>query len=340
VDELQFNGLRFLHLLWAMPVLIVFYAVVFRHRRRLLETFADAGVLPRINVHASVSRQRCRAAMIVGAAVLIVVALTRPAWEAEPEKLRRRGRDVVFVVDVSRSMLATDIKPNRLELAKLAMLDALDVMEGDRVGLVAFAGTAVTKCPLTLDYGFFEKAVRELDAESVNRPGTKIGDAVRKVQKEVFKTKEKEFKDIVLITDGEDHDSFAVNAAEDAGKAGIRIIAIGLGDHEKGTRIPVRGERGGVAFLKDTSGNYVYSRLGWRTLQEMALASEGGRPYRVGPGETIDFASIYRKLIGGAKKTERETEIVKRYQERFQPFILAGLVLLCMEMVVSERRRT
>ncbi len=339
MDDIQFNGLKYLYLLLVVPTgLTVFYVAVFHRKRTLLKRFADAGVLSRIHVYASESRQRRRAIMVIAAAVLIVVALARPAWKAEPEKLRQRGRDVVFVVDVSHSMSATDIKPDRLSLARLAILDALEVIEGDRVGLVAFAGNAVTKCPLTFDYGFFRTAVKDLAEDSVTRPGTRIGDAVRKVLTEIFTSKERQFKDIVLITDGEDHDSFPVVAAEDAGKAGVRIIAVGLGDHEKGTRIPVRDEKGNVTFLKD-GDEYVYSRLGWRTLQEMALASEGGRPYRVGPGETIDFASIYRKLIGEAEKTERETEIVKRYRERFQPFILLGLVMLCMEMTVSERKK-
>ena len=338
MNDWKFVGLWYLYLLLlVLPALAVFYVAVFRRKRTLMERFADAGVLDRIHIYASESRQRSRALMVIAAAVLIIVALARPAWRAEPEKLRQRGRDVVFIVDVSRSMCATDIKPDRLSLAKLAILDALEVIEGDRVGLVAFAGNAVTKCPLTFDYGFFKTAVNDLAEDSVTRPGTRIGDAVRKVLGEILISKEKKFKDIVLITDGEDHDSFPVVAAEDAGKQGVRIIAIGLGDHEKGTRIPVRDGKGNVTFLKD-GGEYVYSRLDWRTLQEMALASEGGRPYRVGPGETIDFASIYRKLIGEAEKTERETEIVKRYQERFQPFILLGLVLLCVEMMVNERK--
>lgn len=338
MEGLNFNGLSYLNLLWFVPALVVFYMAAHQRRRRLLERFAEAGVLPRINVYASEAKQRRKALLVILSAALIVTALARPAWEAEPEKVRRTGRDVVFLVDVSSSMLATDIKPNRLEIAKFAILDTLDVIRGDRVALVVFAGNSVVKCPLTFDYGFFQTALEDITPDSVSRAGTRIGDAIRTVAGDIFDQREKEFKDIILITDGEDHESFPVNAAEDTGKTGVRIIAIGLGD-EKGTRIPVEDERGNVKFLKDSKGDYVYSGLGWNTLQKIASSSAGGRAYRVGHGETLDLASIYSGIIGEAEKTSRREEIIKRYNERFQPFLAAAFILLCVEMASSERKR-
>lgn len=339
MEELHFNGLKYLHFLWAVPALAAFYIAAYRWKSRALKRFAEAGTLPRINIYASRARQARRAALVIIAVIFIVIALTRPAWKAEPEEIRRTGRDVVFVVDVSSSMLATDIKPNRLMLAKLAISDTLEVITGDRVALVAFAGNAVVKCPLTFDYGFFRSALEDLRPDSVSRAGTRIGDAIRVVMEEIFTTEEAEFKDIILITDGEDHDSFPVNAAEDAGKTGTRIIAIGLGDHEKGTRIPVEDERGNIRFMKDSAGNYVFSRLDWDTLRKMAAASNGGRPYRVGAGEALDLASIYTRLVGEAEKTEHGIETAKRYRERFQPFLAIAFLLLCVEMAAGERRR-
>lgn len=339
MSELHFNALGYLHLLWLLPALALFYAAAFRRRRQALETFAEAGILPKINIHASAPRRRRRAVLVLVSIALVIAALTRPAWEAEPEKLSRTGRDVVFVVDVSQSMMATDIKPYRLQLAQLAISDTIEVIRGDRVALVAFAGSAVVKCPLTFDYGFFRSAVEALNTKEVTRAGTRIGDAIRTVLEEVFKTEEQEFKDIILITDGEDHDSFPVNAAEDAGRKGVRIITIGLGDPETGTRIPTRDSAGRLRFLKDSSGEFVYSRLDWRTLQEMAQASNGGSAYRVGPGETIDLPAIYAKLVGEAEKKEQGAEMVQRYKERFQPLLALAFVLLCIEMVASERKR-
>jgi Ca-activated chloride channel family protein len=275
--------------------------------------------------------------LVVAGALFVVAALTRPAWSPKPEKVERKGRDIVFVLDVSRSMMAEDLKPNRLERAKLSIRDLVEQLEGDRVALVAFAGASAVKCPLTQDYGFFRMMLDDTGMESIGRGGTLIGDALRKTIDEVYSDRLKRYKDIVLITDGEDHDSFPEEAAKEAGERGIRLIAIGLGDEQEGQRIPVLNERGERTFLR-YRGEEVWTRLGADTLRKMVEATPGGRYLNVATG-TFDLGAIYRDLVADAEKRELESTTIHRYEEKFQIFLGAAILLLLAEMVVSERRK-
>ncbi|NOX96747.1 MAG: VWA domain-containing protein [Nitrospirae bacterium] len=333
---MHFGNLRYLYLLWLVPLLIIFYLYVFRRKRKVLETFASVHLLPQLSVSFSPARQKVKAALLILAFIFLAFTLTRPGWNPQPQKIERRGRDIVFLLDVSRSMLAEDLKPNRLERAKIAIRDVLDVLQGDRVALIAFAGTAVVKCPLTLDYGFFRMALENISVESTSRGGTLIGDAIRKAI-QVFDDPEKKFKDIILITDGEDHDSFPVEAAKEAGKKGIRIIAVGLGDEKQGQRIPITDKFGNRTFLK-YHGQEVWSKLDGDTLRKIVNVSNGGKYFGVATG-TIDLGNIYRQLIARAEKRELESRTIRRYQEKFQIFLALALGLLSLEALMSERKR-
>ena len=281
--------------------------------------------------------RRTKAVLVMIAAIFIVVSLARPAWNPKPRTVERRGRDIMFVLDVSRSMIAEDLAPNRLKRAKLAIGDMVASLEGDRVGLVVFAGTAALKCPLTLDYGFFNLMLEDVDLNSIARGGTMIGDAVRKVLDEGFDDQEKKYKDVILITDGEDHDSFPVEAAEEAGRRGVRIIAIGLGDERQGRRIPVTDAHGNRSFLK-YNGQEVWSRLDAATLRKMANVTPGGRYLNVATG-AIDLGEVYVKLIAGEEKREIESLTIKLYEEKYQIFLAIALIFLLAELIVTERRR-
>jgi len=234
-------------------------------------------------------------------------------------------------------MLAEDLVPNRLERAKLAVQDCVERLRTDRVGLVAFAGTTVVKCPLTVDYGFFRMMLDDITTESISRGGTMIGDAIRTVLDEVFDDQEKEYKDIILITDGEDHESFPVEAAHAAGEEGVRMIIIGLGDENEGRRIPVTDDKGNKTFLK-YDGREVWTKLDAHTLRKMANATPGGRYLPVSTG-TIDLGDVYSELIAGAEKKEIETKTIKRYEEKYQIFLTIGFFLLCIEAMISEYKR-
>jgi len=326
-----------LHWLWLVPVVAGLFWFAARKRRAALRTLIDAGLLPRIRVGVHPARRRWKEGLLAASFVLLALALARPGWNPKPKMIERRGRDVVFLLDVSRSMLAEDLAPNRLERAKLAILDTVDRLEGDRVGLVVFAGTAAVKCPLTLDYGFFRMMLEGVSTDSIARGGTMMGDALRKVLTDVFDDQVKQYKDIILITDGEDHDSFPVEAARKVGERGIRLIAIGLGDENEGKRIPITAENGTKPFLQ-YQGEEVWTKLDADTLRKMVNATPGGKYLNVATG-TIDLGTVYQELIVSAEKKELESQTVKRYEEKFQIFLALALLFCGLEWVVSDRSR-
>ena len=334
---IHFVHLEMLHFLWLLPLIIFLYIYAAHRRRQALQKFADAGVLDRINFSVSRNRRGWKAMLLIIACALIVLALARPGWNPKPKKLERQGRNVVFVVDVSKSMLAEDLAPNRLERAKIAIADCLERLEGDRVALVVFAGTSAIKCPLTLDYGFFRLMLKGISPASIARGGTMIGDALRKVLDEVFTDKQKRYKDVILITDGEDHDSFPVKAAEEAGRRGVRLIAIGLGDEGTGQRIAITDAQGHKTFLK-YQGQEVWTKLDADTLRRMVNATPGGKYLNVATG-TIDLGEVYRKLIASAEKTAVASQTIKRYEEKFQIFLALAFGLLIIEAFLSDRKR-
>jgi Ca-activated chloride channel family protein len=326
-----------LHLLWVLPLVFLIFMYGWSKKRKALELFIEAGLLDKISISIDKSKRYFKAVLTVLALAFIIFALTRPSWNPRPEKIERKGRDIVFLLDVSKSMMAEDLVPNRIERAKLAINDCIEQLRGDRVALVAFAGTAAIKCPLTQDYGFFKMMLKSIDTDSIARGGTMMGDAIRLLLNNVFDDQAKEYKDIVLITDGEDHDSFPVEAAKKAGEKGMRLIAIGLGDENEGKRIPVVNEKGEKTFLK-YNGKEVWSRLDADTLRKMVNVTPGGKYFNVSTG-TIDLGTVYRQLIASAEKKELESETIKRYEEKFQIFLSIAFILICLEFVLTDRKK-
>ena len=346
MSDFQFGDVAMLHALWLVPAMAVLMAYASRRRRRALERFVEAGLLARLGSSSmpDPARRVLKSVLVLAAVGSLVVALARPAWDAVREEVTQRGRDVVFLLDVSRSMLAEDLPPNRLERAKLAILDAVDRLEGDRVALAVFAGSTVVKCPLTLDYGFFRMALEDVSTISVSRGGSLIGDGLRTVLRDVFDGKRSNHRDLVLITDGEDHESFPVEAAAEAGDLGVRLIAIGLGDERVGQRIPIAtgadaggSEASGRNFLVH-DGREVWSRLDAAALRRMADATPGGIYLNVSTG-TIDLGEVYRRLIASAEGGEMGTRTLDRLEERFQVFLAICILLLALEIALRERRR-
>lgn len=323
-----------LHALWLAPAAFALFALSIAERRRALRRFASVELLGRLADSVSWTRRWAKAALFAGALAALAVALARPLSSPEEVEIEQRGREIVFVVDVSRSMLAQDLAPSRLERAKLWIRDLTETLGGDRIGLVAFAGAARLQCPLTFDRDFFKMTLEELDPGAAPRGGTYIGDAIRKTLADVFGPEPAGAggrtvgRDIILITDGEDQDSFPVEAARLAGEAGVRIIAIGLGSSGDGAIVP------GVEF----DGQPVRSRLNAEALAEVAGATPGGAFLNVGTGR-IDLSRVYRDLVASAEQGVTGTATAYRYQERFWVFLAAALGLLVVESFVGERRR-
>jgi Ca-activated chloride channel family protein len=329
--------------LFAVPaVLLPVYVWCFWQKARALRMLASNEMLKKINNSVSLKKQFFKALLLLAAFVSVVGALTEPKWNPQAQKIKRRGRDICILLDTSRSMLAEDIKPSRLERSRIAIADLLETLAGDRVSIVTFAGNSTVKCPLTQDYAFVRMALADISTESTSRGGTVIGDAIRKATEEVFDQKSRQYKDIILITDGEEHEgyeSFPVQAAEKAAAEGIRIIAIGLGNENEGSRIPITGPNGEKTFLK-YEGQEVWSKLGGDLLRRIVYATDGGKFLSVGPGTTLDLGEIYENLIASAEKRELESTTMFRYDEKFQIFVALGLIFLICEAFIIERKKT
>ena len=330
------------YLIYLFVIVFVFmplYVWSFWRRKILLRRYAEDGLLAKVNVESSLARSIVKSILLCLAFGCVVIALCRPRWDPVPREIKKQGRDVIILLDVSKSMLAEDVAPNRLERAKLAIRDLIEELEGDRVGLVTFAGRASVKCPLTQDYAFLRLALEDIDVDSAGAGGTNLGDAIRKASAEVFDNKVKEYKDIVLISDGGDlKESLPVEAAKDAAEKGVRIIAVGLGDEDVGSRIPVYDRAGNKTFLV-YEGNEVWTKLEGQQLREVALSTPEGKYMPVGCS-AFDLGELYVKLIASAEKTELEATIKMDYKEGFQYFIVVAIVLLVVEMFTSERKKS
>ncbi|MEI7658101.1 MAG: VWA domain-containing protein [Phycisphaerae bacterium] len=282
-----------------------------------------------------------RAVLAATGAAAIAIAAARPQSDPVAEQVSVRGRDLVFVVDVSRSMLSRDVVPDRLSRTKLWINDLVNTIGGDRVGLVAFAGVPVVKCPLTLDHGFFRMELDELSPASAPRGGTLIGDAIRKAMTDVLEPGQGRHRDIILFTDGEDQGSFPVEAAKAAGEAGIRIIAVGIGSELEGSLVPA--DQAAENRYVEHDGSQVRSRLDGTTLAAITNAAReaGGQGVflHVGTG-TMDFDTVYRDLIASAEQGATSQLATVTYRELFPWFLgLAAICLVVEPLVPLARRR-
>jgi Ca-activated chloride channel family protein len=318
----------------AVPVLIVFLVWAYRARRRALQQFA---ALPD-RLTASVNRvaRRWKAVLLVAGILFGALALAQPRWGFEWREVKRKGVDVFVLLDVSKSMLTEDVRPNRLTQAKFACEDLLSKLEGDRIGLIAFAGTAFVQCPLTIDYEAFRLTLKDADSRIIPRGGSDIGTAILTAVK-AFEAGEGRDRAIVLITDGEATESDVLAAADAAAKAGVKIYAIGVGTAE-GELIPVREDGKPMEFLKDKEGTVVKSRLDEETLKQLALKTQG--IYVRSAAGDFGMDTIYEKGIGQLQRKEAEAKLQKRYFERFQWPLGIGFALLVLEAFVSDRRKS
>ena len=330
---MRFGDPLYFYLFWCLVPLIFFMVWGMRKKQQLTLKFCGNPLLTKL-VHPGVEkRHRSKTIFVVLAILFLILALTRPRWGYQWEDLHQRGVDVIVALDVSSSMLAEDIKPNRLERAKRKISDLLDMMEGDRIGLVAFAGTSFVQCPLTLDYGAARLFLSAIDTQLIPVQGTALGNAI-KTSVKAFRSQEKKSKALILITDGEDQTGKALSAAKLAGDQGVKIYTIGIGG-EIGAPLPNSSGAGG--FRKNQQGEVILSKLDETTLQQIALET-GGSYVRSVTGD-IDLNTIYKDQIKKhIEKKELKSERRKIWQERFQWFIFIALIFLVAETYLSEKR--
>jgi Ca-activated chloride channel family protein len=331
--------MRFAHpqVLWLLAVtatlLVTFLWWAWRKKESLAARFIQARLLPQLTVNVSKRREQVRVILLVGAVVCAFLALARPQWGFDWEEVKQRGLDVVVAIDTSRSMLARDVRPDRLTRAKLAALDLLKQTHADRLGLVAFAGTAFLQCPLTLDDEAFRQSVEALDVGIIPQGGTAISAAIDTALT-AFKTEGDNFKTLVLITDGEDHDSDALATAERAAKAGMKIFTIGVGT-PGGEVLQETNERGQTTNIKDPEGNAVKSRLNEALLQQVASAA-GGFYLPLRAANVIE--TLYEKGLAPLPKSDLASKRVQQFHERYYWPLALAILLLLAELFQGPRR--
>ena len=326
------------HVLWLLlvipPLLFAFFWWAGRERQRLMIQFIQARLLPGLISGVSPTRQKVRAALLIAAVTLLLMALARPQWGFTWEESKQKGLDIVVAIDTSKSMLAEDIAPNRLTRAKLAALDLMQQAKSDRLGLVAFAGGAFLQCPLTIDDNAFRQSVEALDVNIIPQGGTALAEAITTALT-AFKEGENH-KVLVLFTDGEDNDENALAAAEAAAKEGMKIFTIGIGTTE-GELLRVKDAKGRTDYIRDAEGNVVKSRLNEALLQQIAGATEGGFYLPLRGAKTID--TLYEKGLAPLPKSEGQEKLVKRFHERYHWPLALGILFLLMEVLLPERQR-
>jgi Ca-activated chloride channel family protein len=334
------------HALWlllAVPIAATAYGLAFAARRRRLARLGDEALVARMTAAVSMPRKLARAALAVLTFGLLALALARPQAGGRARLIKQRGLDLVVALDFSRSMLAKDVYPSRLERAKRELDQLLDTLAGDRVGVVAFAGEALTYPPTT-DYAAVKLFWRDLGPWDMPVGGTAIGRAIKAGVEQLVHLRQAEGaasgatrgQAILILTDGEDTDSEPLEAADEASKLGIKIFTVGVGSRS-GELIPEYDEQGKVTgYVKDQEGHYVTSRLGEQTLAEIARRTGGEVFFADSKRFGVDDVA---RALAGLKRTENEARLVREYDEVYEVVLIPAFVLLVLEACMSERRR-
>jgi len=331
---MRFGNIHLAYLLWFIVVIVLFYLWSLRRKTKAMGEFAQEDLMQELTQGLSRRRQRLKLFLIVGGLSLLLFSLVRPQWGFHWQEIKRRGLDIIVAIDTSNSMLAEDVRPNRLERSKLAVKDLIRELKGDRIGLIAFSGEAFLVCPLTIDYNGFVLSLDSIDAGAIPTGGTSISSAIEEARRG-YQGTEKKYKVLIIITDGEDHIGDAVKIAKEASRQGIKIFCIGIGT-KGGELIPVSDQKGQRGFLKDSKGNFVKSRLSEDVLKKIALNTGGS--YIRATGAEFGLDLIYEQKLSKMEKRELEGKMEKRYEERFQIPLSVAFLLLILEPFISERK--
>jgi Ca-activated chloride channel family protein len=329
----QFSHPEYLYALALIPLFAVLYALASLARKNRLKRFGDTELVSRLMPDASTRKPVAKFILLMIACVFAVVGVAGPRFGTKLQESKRSGSEIIIALDVSNSMMAEDIQPNRLERAKQAISRLIDRLGDNRIGLIVFAGEAYTQLPVTTDYVSAKMFLSTITPDIVPVQGTAIGAAIN-LAANSFSPASEAGKAIIVITDGENHEDNPVQAAEEAVKRGINVYAIGVGSTQ-GAPIPVRTASGQRDFLKDRDGNTVMTRLDEKTLQEMAIAGNG--IYVRATTANMGLNNVYDE-INKLEKTEYEVKNYTEFAEMFQWFFGVALLFLLAELLISNRK--
>lgn len=327
----RFANIEMLWLLVLVPVFVVAYVLYARRKRRRLEAFGDPQLVAELMPNASRVRPTVKFSLLLLAFTLLCFAAARPQYGQREQTIKRQGIEAVIALDISNSMMAEDVVPNRLERAKQMLSKMIDRMVDDKVGLVVFAGEAFTQLPITCDYVSAKMFLSNIDPSLIKTQGTAIGDALSTSIRAFGAEQSEANRAIVLITDGENHEDDAIAVATRAKEAGIKILVVGIGKPE-GAPIPIPGTND---FRKDRQGNVVVSRLNEDMCREIAKAGNG---IYVRCDNTNTAMRAIEKELDTLATTELETQVFTDYNEQFQTFALLALLILVIDFFIFNRK--
>lgn len=335
------ESLHFAEPLWLIAGIAVSLALTImlyrrsRKRQKNLDQFAARRLLDNLVVHVSFRKRLIKTLLLGMGTFLLFVALARPQYGATWVEVQSKGIDLLFGLDTSRSMLTPDLRPNRLQRAQLAILDFIEELHGDRIGLLPFAGSSYLMCPLTLDYRAFTETLNEVNTDIIPQPGTSIADVIQSADK-IFEGSTNH-KILILLTDGENLQGDAVQAAEQAAKNGLTVFTVGVGT-PAGELIPLAKGGKGTGFIKDESGKYVTSKLDEEQLRLIAEKA-GGIYVPLGISDE-GLQTIYREKLASLSKSDYKERKQRVPIERFGWPLAAGILLLTLELLLTERKPT
>jgi Ca-activated chloride channel family protein len=332
MEMLRFGNSEYLWGLLIIPVLILFFIWSRIARKRALRRFGNEEILKFLMPFASKNRPRFKYLVLMLALAFIIVGISRPQYGSKLKKVKREGIELVIALDVSNSMMAEDIQPNRLDRSKLAISRLIDKLKDDKIGLIVFAGDAYTQLPITSDYNSAKLFLSSINTQIVPKQGTAIGSAIELATRS-FTPDSKANKAIIVITDGENHEDDAVSAAKIAVENGIVVHTIGMG-LPQGSPIPVL-RNGQKEYLKDNEGNVVITKLDEAMLEQIANAGNG--VYVRANNAQVGLNTLFDE-INKLEKTEMDSLVYSDYEDQFQYFFAIGMILILIEFFILERK--
>ena len=324
---------KYLYLLFIIPILVLLFLYIQYWKRKKQREFGDLQLVKKLSPEKSVFKSSLKFGMLLLALIAIIFGLVNPKIGTKLETVKREGIDIVFAIDVSKSMLAEDVAPSRLEKSKQIVSQIINQLGSDRIGIVAYAADAFPVLPITTDYSVAKMFLQSVNTDMVSSLGTSLGDAIE-LSASYFDKGSKTNRLLIMISDGEDHSDGAEDAAEEANKLGIKIITIGVGS-EKGGPIPLK--RNGVveSFKRDNNNEVVITKLNQQSLAEIAKATKGGYINGANTKEVVEYV---KKALDNIEKTEFEATQMADFQSQFQWFLGIAFALLFLDIFFLERR--
>ncbi len=329
--ELEEKG--YLYLLAIIPLLVLLFLYVQFWKRKKQREFGDLDLVRKLSPQRSVFKPTLKFILLILALVGLILGLVNPKIGTKMETIKREGIDIVFAIDVSKSMLAEDVAPNRLEKSKQIVSQIINQLGNDRIGIVAYAGSAFPVLPITTDYSVSKMFLQSMNTTMVSSQGTSLDDAI-KLSSTYFDKGNKTSKLLILISDGEDHSEGATDAAAEANKNGMKIITIGVGT-EKGGPIPMKQNGVVQSFKRDNNNEVVITKLNQESLKEIAKATKGGY---VSGNSTKEVLAYVKKALDNIQKTEFEATQMADFESQFQWFLGIAFSLLFLDIFFLDRR--